>query len=39
VEGRAATLTIERPATDLLTGERREGEVALKPYGVMVLKM
>ena len=33
-----ATVTLPAPMTDLLTGRRLEGRVALKPYDVLVLK-
>jgi beta-galactosidase GanA len=33
-----ATITLPGPMTDLLTGQRHQGEVAVRPYGVMVLK-
>ncbi len=38
-EHRAGILTLDQPMTDLLTGRRREGEVGVSPYGVMVLKL
>ena len=38
LENAPAALTLPRAATDLLTGERRSGRIAVKPYGVMVLK-
>ena len=33
-----ASLTLTRPATDLLTGRKYTGNVEIQPYGVMVLK-
>jgi beta-galactosidase GanA len=38
LEGKSGTVTLPRPATDLLSGERYEGEVALAPYATLVLK-
>jgi beta-galactosidase GanA len=37
-EHKPGSLTLPRPMTDLLTGKRHEGVVALEPYAVMVLK-
>jgi beta-galactosidase GanA len=33
-----ATVTLPGPMTDLLTGKKHQGQVAVQPYGVMVLK-
>ncbi len=38
IENRAATLALPRAATDVLTGRRLQGEVAVPPYGVLVLR-
>ena len=38
IENKSATLTLPRPATDLISGQRLEGTVELAPYTVMVVK-
>ena len=38
IENRPGTLTLDTPATDLLTGKRVNGTIEIPPYGVMVLK-
>jgi beta-galactosidase len=37
-ENRPATLKIDRPAEDLLTGKKYKGKVEVEPYGVVVLQ-
>ena len=37
-ENRPASLTLVRPAVDLLTGRKHNGKVKIQSYGVMVLK-
>ena len=39
LHNRPAVLRLARPMTDLLSGERLEGEVAIAPFGVRVLKV
>ena len=38
LENRPASLSLERPATDLLTGEARSERMDMPPYGVAVLR-
>lgn len=36
--GEPASVTLDEPMTDLITGERFEGKVELKPFDVLILK-
>lgn len=37
-ENKSGVLTLDRPATDLLTGRKYKNKIEIEPYGVMVLE-